>query len=100
MAKMKSDLVTEMREAETEEKHSAKDYKEMMKEAKVSRATNVKALKAKKLQKAETEEKKQDVQRQNDLTIAEIKQLELYLVQIHAECDFLMRNFENRHDAR
>merc|ERR1719230_2313806 len=65
-----------------------------------SRAAAVKALKQKKLTKAETEEKRLQSQQKNDLTIEELKHLELYLVQLHAECDFLLRNFENRHDAR
>merc|ERR1719263_1150184 len=35
-----------------------------------------------------------------DLSEEELHNLELYLVQVHAECDFLVRNFEARHDNR
>merc|ERR1719352_212840 len=38
--------------------------------------------------------------KQLDLTNEEIKQIELYLKSLHTECDFLMQNFEKRHDAR
>merc|ERR1719240_1970860 len=84
----------------TEEKHSAKDYVTLMKEATETRAGMVKALKEKKVVKADTEEKKMQTVKHNDLTIDEIKHLELYLAQLHTECDFLLRNFDNRHEAR
>merc|ERR1719321_1893395 len=84
----------------TEEKFAAKDYKEMMKESLVTRAAQVKALKQKRLTKADTAEKREQAHQKNELTIEEIKHLELYLAQLHVECDFLMRNFENRHSAR
>merc|ERR1719160_2223135 len=89
-----------MTEQFTEEKHAAKDYVKMMKEAKEMRSGMVKELKEKKVVKADKEERKGQTVQQNDLTINEIKHLELYLAQLHTECDFLMRNFENRHDAR
>lgn len=100
MNEMMSDLETDMTGSFTEEKHAAKDYVKMMAEAKEMRAGMVKSLKEKKVVKAETEERKQQTVQQNDLTIAEIKHLELYLAQLHTECDFLLRNFDNRHEAR
>merc|ERR1719380_504118 len=100
MAEMMSDLETDMTGSFTEEKHAAKDYVKMMKESAEMRAGMVKALKEKKVVKADTEERKQMTVQQNDLTINEIKHLELYLAQLHTECDFLLRNFDNRHDAR
>jgi len=100
MNEMMSDLESDMVGTFTEEKHAAKDYVTMMKESKDMRADMVKTLKEKKVVKADTEERKQQTVQQNDLTINEIKHLELYLAQLHTECDFLLRNFENRHDAR
>merc|ERR1719379_1436161 len=72
----------------------------MMKESKEMRAGLTKSLKEKKVVKADTEERKTQTVQQNDLTIEEIKHLELYLAQLHTECDFLLRNFDNRHEAR
>merc|ERR1719324_501930 len=100
MSEMMSDLETDMTGSFVEEKHAAKDYVTLMKESKDMRADMVKTLKEKKVVKADTEERKQQTVQQNDLTIEEIKHLELYLAQLHTECDFLLRNFENRHDAR
>merc|ERR1719160_1696963 len=100
MNNMISDLEVDMREGEVEEKHAAKDYVELMKESKDSRAAMVKSLKEKKLVKAEKEEEHMQTDQTNELTIEEVKRLQLYLAQVHTECDFLMRNFENRHSAR
>jgi len=100
MNEMMSDLESDMSAQFTEEKHASKDYVKMMAEAKETRAGMVKALKEKKVVKADTEERKAQTVQQNDLTINEIKHLELYLAQLHTECDFLLRNFDNRHDAR
>jgi hypothetical protein len=100
MNEMTTDLEMDLSESFTEEKHAAKDYVKMMKESAEMRAGLVKSLKEKKVVKADTEERKQMTVRQNDLTIDEIKHLELYLAQLHTECDFLMRNFDVRHESR
>merc|ERR1719301_436125 len=34
------------------------------------------------------------------LTEEQLHNLQLYLVQLHTECDFLVRNFEARHEGR
>jgi len=100
MNKMKSDVVVDLREAEVEENHASQDYAVLMKESKESRDADVKALHNKRGDKADAEEKLQQTKHQLDLTNQEIKQLELYMVSLHTECDFLTRNFEDRHDAR
>merc|ERR1719191_1378943 len=84
MNNMMSDLESDIREGEVEEKHAAKDYVKLMKES----------------AKAEKEETRMQTNQKNDLTIEEVKHLQLYLAQLHTECDFLMRNFDNRHSAR
>lgn len=100
MNNMISDLESDMREGEVEEKHAAKDYVKLMKESTETRASLVKSLKEKKLVKADKEETRMQTNQRNDLTIEEVKHLQLYLAQLHTECDFLMRNFDNRHEAR
>merc|ERR1719387_810248 len=100
MHKMKSDIVSDMREAEVEENHAAEDYAVLMKESKETRDADVKALHNKYEVKADEEETLAATKRQLALTNEEIKQIELYLKQLHSECDFLMANFVERHDAR
>merc|ERR1719272_1225703 len=100
MNKMESEVTTDLRVAEVEENRAGADYAVLMKESKETRDADVKALHNKRAVKADTEEKLQQTKQQLDLTNKEVKQIELYLQSLHAECDFLMRNFGKRHDAR
>merc|ERR1719298_12558 len=50
--------------------------------------------------KAELETKISDAKAKQALTLEELENLALYMVQLSSECDFLMRNFENRHEGR
>merc|ERR1719316_2105223 len=100
MMEMKSDLTADMTAAEMEEKFSAKDYARIMKDAQETRAADVKALNHKKSVKAELENKLVDAKTLQEKTLEELQNLALYLVQLHSECDFLLRNFEVRHEGR
>jgi len=100
MNEMKEELTADMREAETEEKYSATDYVRIMKEAKETRAQLVKNKNHKESVKAETEQKIADAKAKQTVTLEELQNLALYIAQLHTECDFLMRNFEARHDGR
>merc|ERR1719399_2411092 len=71
-----------------------------MKDAQETRAADVKSLNHKKSVKAELENKIVDAKALQEATLEELQNLALYLVQLHSECDFLMRNFENRHEGR
>merc|ERR1719191_862399 len=97
---MKEEIVADMRQLETEEKNSAGDYVRIMGEAKASRAQLVKSKAHKQQNKAELEDKLDQAKTDRKLTEQEIQNIALYLVQLHAECDFLMRNFEARHEGR
>lgn len=100
MTEFMNDLKMEMTEAETSEKFNSKEYVRIMSEAQESRAQDVKSVNAKKSTKATLDEKLVQNKAVLALTEEELHNLELYLVQIHTECDFLMRNFENRHENR
>jgi len=100
MNEMKEELVADMRQLETEEKNSAADYVRIMGEAKETRAQLVKTINHKEEEKADLEEKLGQAKTNKKLTEKEIHNIALYMVQLHAECDFLMRNFEARHDGR
>jgi len=100
MNEIKLELKTDMKESEVEEKFAQKDYVRMMKEAKAARETDVKALTEKKTVKAETEDKLVSSKERTKLTKKELYQLKMYLKKLDVECSFLMRNFDNRHEAR
>merc|ERR1719324_902377 len=100
MNEMKSDLTADMTAAETEEKYSAKDYSRVMTEAKETRAADVKSLNHKKDIKADLEGKIADAKELQGVTLEELQNLALYMVQLNTECSFLQRNFEVRHESR
>merc|ERR1719453_2010000 len=100
MNDFKTDLKMDMTESETEEKFMAKEYVRVMTDAQETRAQDVKSLNEKKAAKAALDEKLVSNKAKLALTEEELHNLELYLVQLHTECDFLMRNFEARHEGR
>jgi len=95
-----TDLKMEMTEAETSEKFNAKEYVRIMTEAQETRAQDVKSLNEKKSVKATLDTKLVENKELLALTEEELHNLELYLVQVHTECDFLMANYEVRHEDR
>merc|ERR1719235_1804225 len=100
MNEFKTDLKTDMTEAETSEKFQAKDYVRIMEEAHESRKQDVKSLHDKEAAKAALDQQLADNKAKLALTNDELHNLELYIVQLHTECDFLVRNFEARHEGR
>merc|ERR1719420_2725975 len=71
-----------------------------MTEAKATRAADVKSLNHKKSMKAELEGKIADAKELQSVTLDELQNLALYMVQLNTECSFLLRNFEVRHESR
>jgi len=100
MEKFKQDLKVEMTESETDEKHNADDYTRIMKDAHETRAQDTKSMNTKMSEKATLDEKIVTAKADAKLTDEEIHNIELYLLQLHTECDFLSRNFEVRHEGR
>merc|ERR1719388_564843 len=100
MTEFKNDLKMEMTEAETSEKFNAKEYVRIMTEAQETRAGDVKSLSEKKSVKATLDEKLVVNKELLKLTEEELHNLQLYLMEVHTECDFLMQNFEARHENR
>jgi hypothetical protein len=100
MTDFQTDLKMDMTESETEEKFMAKEYVRIMTDAQATRAQDVKSMNAAKGTKATLDEKLVTNKAKLALTEEELHNLELYLVQLHTECDFLMRNFDVRHEGR
>eukprot|EP00746_Dinoflagellata_sp_MGD_P164670 gnl/MRDRNA2_/MRDRNA2_93435_c0_seq1.p1 gnl/MRDRNA2_/MRDRNA2_93435_c0~~gnl/MRDRNA2_/MRDRNA2_93435_c0_seq1.p1 ORF type:complete len:728 (+),score=266.72 gnl/MRDRNA2_/MRDRNA2_93435_c0_seq1:111-2294(+) len=100
MNEIKAEMTADMREAETDEKYSVKDYMRQMKDAVEDRAASVKALHGKEATKAKLEEKITQDKELRVLTLKELEEINLYQIELHSECDFLLRNFDARHGAR
>jgi hypothetical protein len=100
MNQFKTDLKLEMTEAEIEEKHAADDYTRLMNDAQMSRASDVEGLNKKQSAKARLDQDIVDAKGREHILEGEIKNLELYLLQTHLDCDFLLANFETYHNNR
>merc|ERR1719353_2764324 len=71
-----------------------------MTDAQADRAADVKALHEAKSKKAQLEKQLEMDKETLRLTLEELEDIAAYLVQLHQECDFLMKNFDVRHGAR
>lgn len=100
MQDFKTEMMMDMQEAEAEEKHAAEDYTRVMEDAKETRTADSKSLNQKKKVKAQLDVKLTDDKEAHALLDKEIMNLELYLVKVHATCNFIMAHFEERHDGR
>lgn len=100
MNDFKTDLKLDMTESETEEKFAAKEYVRIMTDAQETRAQDLKSRNEKMAAKATLDEKLVSNKALLELSEEELHNLELYLVQLHTECDFLLQNFEARHESR
>eukprot|EP00746_Dinoflagellata_sp_MGD_P162076 gnl/MRDRNA2_/MRDRNA2_89480_c0_seq1.p1 gnl/MRDRNA2_/MRDRNA2_89480_c0~~gnl/MRDRNA2_/MRDRNA2_89480_c0_seq1.p1 ORF type:complete len:844 (+),score=270.19 gnl/MRDRNA2_/MRDRNA2_89480_c0_seq1:136-2532(+) len=100
MDKLKSEMKADQKEDQVDEKYAARDYTELMKDQKVMRAQNVKSLHTKQAQAADLEDRINKDTELQEFTLKELAALKVYLRQLDIECTFIMKNFENRHDAR
>merc|ERR1719231_382428 len=94
------DLDKEMTEAETNEKDAQADYEGLMAESAEERAQDSKAIADKTSSKANAEE---SLQAEQDAKGSASKELGLTLEAIHAlhgECDWLLKYFDARKEAR
>merc|ERR1719191_2307036 len=100
MEDFKTDLKTDMTESETTEKFAAKEYVRIMTDAQETRAGDVESLNGKKSSKATVDAKLVANKEALALAEEEAHNIELYLVQVHTECDFLLQEYDARHDSR
>merc|ERR1719254_62383 len=94
------DLDKEMTEAETEEKLAQEDYEEMMAASAEKRAADSKSIAEKGQAKADMEA---ELQEATDAKASASKELAATLeviASLHAECDWLLKYFDARKEAR
>jgi hypothetical protein len=100
LKKLSHDLEMDMQAAEIDEKQAQKDYEEMMQESAAKRAADSKAISEKDEQKAGAEGMLQDAKKEKKSADAEILALGEYMATLHGSCDFLVKNFDLRREAR
>jgi len=95
-----ADLDKEMTEAETTEKDAQSDYETAMKDAADKRTADSKLLSEKESIKAESEADLEAKTEAKAATSAELMSTMKYIASLHMECDWLMKYFEVRKEAR
>merc|ERR1719221_1667244 len=94
------DLDKEMAEASTEEKDAQADYVMMVKDSVAKRAADSKLLTEKTATKADLEE---DLEAHTEAKASDSKKLTatlMYIQSLHTECDWLIKYFDVRKEAR
>merc|ERR1712242_207610 len=95
-----ADLDKELQEAAVMEEDAQKEYEEMMAESATKRADDSKAVSDKTALKASEEEALMTEQETKASTEKELMQTLEYIHALHGECDWLLKYFDARTEAR
>merc|ERR1719232_876347 len=95
-----ADLDKEMTEAETEEKDAQADYETLMKDSAEKRTKDSKLLGEKESAKAEMEADLETHTEDKESTTKELMATMQYIQSLHNECDWLLKYFDVRKEAR
>merc|ERR1719238_1129065 len=87
-------------QAEHEEETAQKDYERLMSDSQASRAKMADSITTKEAAKAELDSKIVDTKEKKSSLETELTNIKQYLVQLHADCDFLIENYDLRKAAR
>merc|ERR1719191_2736909 len=100
MDMMKADVEKDIQEMKFEEKDAQAEYESMLTDAAEKRAADKKSIEEKEMAKAGVEDtllKTKDAKAAEEAELMATKQ---YITEIHADCDFLLENYETRKEAR
>merc|ERR1719449_350630 len=100
MDMMIADLDKEITEVEVEEKEAQKEYEQFMDDSAKKRALDAKSIEDKESNKADLEAKVLKDGEEKTATMKEAMATHEYLAGVHADCDWLLSNFETRKTAR
>lgn len=95
-----ADLDKETQEAELIETDSQKEYETFMKDAAMKRVTDSKAITDKEGAKADGEGALEAAKEEKMSKVKELMATEKYIGSLHSECDWLIKNFDLRKEAR
>jgi len=94
------DLATELTEAKTNEKLAQEDYEQLMSDAADKRAADSKALTEKEATKSDLESELIDLKDEHTNTVRELMSTVQYIGNLHAQCDWLIKYYDVRKEAR
>merc|ERR1719421_1724194 len=100
MDMLKADLAKEIQELEFNENDAQEEYEQMVKDAAEKRAADTRSVEEKTAAKAGLED---EIVKNKDAkagTEAELMATKQYISDLHADCDWLISNFDTRKEAR
>merc|ERR1719310_1942086 len=100
MEMLAKELQTDITEAEHDEETSQTDYERLMSESQKSREEKVGGITTKEAAKADLDMKLETTKEQKALQETELANIKTALHELHANCDFLLENYEVRKEAR
>merc|ERR1719247_2988688 len=96
LKELSGDLTT----SENEEKTSQKDYETLMADSRASRSQNVASITDKEAAKADMDTAVEETKAKLDSQQASLADIKQYILQLHANCDFIIENYDLRKAAR
>merc|ERR1719324_673795 len=100
MDMMVADLDKEITETEVEEKEAQAEYEQFIKDSAEKRAADAKSIEDKESTKADLEAKLLKDKEEKTATTKEAMATHQFLADVHADCDWLLTNFDTRKTAR
>merc|ERR1719379_16761 len=97
---LKADLAKEIQEMEFNEKDAQEEYELMVTDAAEKRSLDTKSIEEKTAVKAGLEDEIVKNSDAKDAEAAELMATKQYIADLHADCDWLIQNFETRKEAR
>jgi chromosome segregation ATPase len=98
--KLANELKMEIQANEMDEKNAQEDYEELMAESASKRAADSKTITEKETQKAGLEGDLEASKKDKKAAATDLMALGEYVAQLHGNCDFLLKNFDVRKEAR
>merc|ERR1719364_146964 len=95
-----ADLEKQIQEMEFAEKDAQSEYESMVKDAAAKRAADTKSVAEKEAAKAELETEVIAHEDKKTEDTEELMATKQYITELHADCDWLIENFQTRKDAR
>jgi len=100
MDMMVSELESDMKDAEYEEKTAQKDYSELMSTSQATRAQDSKSIIDKTASKAEVGQKLMLAKESKTASETDVGLIGQVIADLHVSCDFLLQNYDLRKEAR
>merc|ERR1719473_2213665 len=94
------ELSGDLTSSENEEKTSQKDYETLMADSQATRSQNVASITDKEAAKADMDTAVEDTKAKLDSQQASLADIKQYMMQLHANCDFIIENYDLRKAAR